>query len=152
MLLSADKTTRNPFRVAVNSIRLRGFAFSIACIAFIAGCKGAHLAEVSGRVTLDGKPLSEGLVTFRPAPETAGPEFSGQVANGEYRVVKSVLPGTYSVQVRSWQKTGRTVESPLGKNTEEIIDIIPTRYASPGSELSAVLASGPNSVNFDLKN
>jgi hypothetical protein len=151
MPLSTDKTTRTPGRMAMKSTGLIGRTFCISCLMFITGCPRADLAEVSGRVTLDGKPLSEGLVTFRPAPETAGPEFSGQVANGEYRVVKSVLPGAYSVQVRSWQKTGRTVESPLGKNTEEIIDIIPTRYATPGSELSAVLASGPNSVNFDLK-
>ena len=103
-------------------------------------------------MTLDGKPLSEGLVTFRPAPETAGPEFSGEIADGEYRVVKSVLPGAYVVQVRSWQKTGRTVKSPLGKDTEEIINIIPKRYASSSDELSAVLAHGSNSINFDLKN
>jgi hypothetical protein len=125
-------------------------AFYIICIAFIAGCQNADLAEVSGRVTLDGKPLSEGLVTFLPAPETAGPEFSGNVSNGEYRVTQSVLPGAYSVKVRSWQKTGRIVESPYGGNTDEIIDIIPKRYGSPESELTAELNSGPNWIHFTL--
>lgn len=152
MLLNTVRREYSSCRCTVDSPASAGHILCLGFIACVLGCQGANSAEVAGRVTFDGKPLHEGLVTFRPTAETAGPEFSGKIVNGEYRVVKSVLPGTYVVQVRSWQKTGRIVESPYGGKTEEIIDIIPKRYQAPGGELSRVLASGTNAINFDLTN
>ena len=58
--------------------------FPLAWCMLLAGCRGRNEnAEVAGAVTLGGKPLAEGLVTFRPAAGTAGPEFSGNVSRGQ---------------------------------------------------------------------
>ena len=124
----------------------------VGCI-LLAGCRGRNeSAEVAGAVTLGGKPLAEGLVTFRPAGGTAGPEFSGTVADGKYRVPIRVLPGDYRVEVRAWRKTGRMVKMPSGGGeTAETVNAIPKRYLWPETTLSAHLNAGWNKVEFDLK-
>lgn len=116
----------------------------------LAGCHDGDRAEVAGTVTLGGKPLAEGLVTFRPAAGTSGPEFSGTISEGKYRVAIVCLPGDYVVDVRAWQKTGRVVKGPFGNDVEEIVNVIPQRYWGPGTTLSAHLVSGANEADFNL--
>lgn len=121
------------------------------CMLFAGGCGADGRAEVAGTVTFDGKPLPEGLVTFRPAAGTAGPEFSGTVVDGKYRVSIRVLPGDYVVDVRAWRKTGRMVKGALGDGPyEEIVVAIPKRYWGEKTELKAHLGPGDNKVDFDL--
>jgi hypothetical protein len=123
---------------------------AVVCL-LAAGCGDSNQAQVSGHISVGGAPLAEGLVTFLPAPGTAGPEFSGTLTGGEYRVPKAVLPGDYKVKVRAWQKTGRMVKSPQGEMTEEIVNAIPDRYSGAQTELTAHLNAGKNTVDFDLK-
>lgn len=120
------------------------------CILFGSGCGNADRATVSGRVSVQGRPLAEGVVTFRPGLKTPGPEFSGDITGGEYHVEKDVLPGQYTVEVRSWKKTGRIVKSPFGTDTEEIVNAIPERYWGPQTELSVELQPGSNRADFEL--
>ena len=129
---------------------VRRWSLLTACVLIFGGCRPSDRAEVAGLATLDGKPLPTGLVTFRPAPGTLGPEFSGRIADGQYRVLMPVLPGNYVVDVRSWQKTGRTVKSPFGQDTDEIVNAVPERYFGPKTELSAQLHIGQNKLDFDL--
>lgn len=133
----------------VLNIRL-GVYVAIGCLALV-GCGPSGRAEVSGHVTLAGQPLPDGMVTFRPTAETSGPEFSGTIAGGEYKVAKPSLPGTYAVEVRAWKKTGRIVKSPFGIDTDEIVSAVPQRYWGPQTELRAQLQPGPNTVHFDLQ-
>jgi hypothetical protein len=123
----------------------------LAGLPFIWGCDGTTKSEVSGHVSLGGKPLADGLATFRPKPQTHGPEFSGTIVNGEYRAAAPFVAGDYFVDVRSWQKTGRIVKSPFGEDTEEIVNAIPGRYWGPRTELTAELHSGANKADFDLQ-
>jgi hypothetical protein len=108
-------------------------------------------AEVAGSVTVDGQPLDEGIVTFRPQPTTPGPEFSGEVRQGAYRVAIRVLPGGYAVHIRSWKKSGKKVTSPFGVEVEETVPWIPDRYCGPQTTLSATLAPGLNRADFTLE-
>jgi hypothetical protein len=105
-------------------------------------CSKRNPVEVAGRVTLAGKPLEDGVVTFRPVSPTFGLDFSGTIVAGEYRVPIRVLPGEYAVDVRSWKKTGKQVRSPSGVDTEETVDAIPERYWGPHTELSAKIVAG----------
>jgi hypothetical protein len=129
----------------------RRVLFLAAFCLFVGGCGGPSQAKVSGHVTLGGKPLAEGLVTFRPTPKTEGPDFSSDVVNGDYRVAKGVLPGEYVVDVRSWQKTGKIVKTPQGDTTDEIVNAVPRRYWGESTVLTAGLKAGANTVNFDLQ-
>jgi hypothetical protein len=126
--------------------------FPLAWCLLLAGCRGRNeTAEVAGIVKFGGKPLAEGLVTFRPAAGAVGPEFSGTVAEGKYRVTIRVLPGDYRVEVRAWRKTGRIVKIPYGGGeTAETVNAIPKRYLGPDTTLSAHLNAGPNKGDFDL--
>ena len=125
--------------------------FPLACCVLLAGCrKGNETAEVAGAVTLGGKPLADGVVTFRPTAGTAGPDFSGIVAEGNYRVPMLVLPGDYRVEVRAWRKTGRILKLPGGVESPEMVSAIPKRYKEPQTKLSAHLNAGANKVDFDL--
>jgi hypothetical protein len=121
------------------------------CVAF-AGCRGGHeTAEVAGTVTLGGMPLADGLVTFWPAAGTSGPEFSGAVVKGQYRVPMRVVPGNYRVEVRAWRKTGRMVKVPYdGREVAETVNAISKRYLGPETVLAARLGAGMNKVDFRL--
>jgi len=108
-------------------------------------------AEVAGSVTVDGQPLADGIVTFRPQPTTPGPEFSGEVRQGAYRVAIRVLPGGYAVDIRSWKKSGKKVTSPFGAEVEETVSWIPERYHGPQTTLSTTLAPGLNRADFAIE-
>lgn len=127
----------------------------LACLASIlasaVGCRPSpKTATVSGTAMVDGQPLADGVVTFRPMADTSGPEFSGKVVRGAYRVPINVRPGNYAVEVRSWKKSGKKVTSPFGVEVEETVPGLPEYYAGPQTTLSAKLTPGSNTVDFPL--
>lgn len=125
--------------------------FVISIVLSLSGCFPESGATVTGNVTKAGTPLDRGLVTFRPMSQTQGPEFSGEITDGQYRVPKSVMPGDYWVEIRSWKKTGRIVKSPFGMDTEEVIQAIPDRYHGAKTELRASIVVGENLLSFDVR-
>jgi hypothetical protein len=80
----------------------------IACV--LSGCskKSTGFTEVSGVVTYQGKPLTQGFVTFVPAGD-AGSGASGTIGpDGRYellqsRSVKGIAPGQYKIRIESWE-------------------------------------------------
>ncbi len=73
----------------------------LACVSL--GCRSAlSLGEqVQGMVTVDGKPLVDGLVTLVPIEGTPGGKVSVRIADGEYSFEQNmrVFAGTYRVEV-----------------------------------------------------
>src|SRR5438105_3351286 len=70
------------------------------------GCSDAAIVvPVSGTVTLDDKPLTDGLVTFYPVGDTGGLGGFGTTGpDGKYKITPSrgsggLLPGDYRVSV-----------------------------------------------------
>lgn len=53
---------------------------------FLAGCDKS--TSIQGRVTLNGKPVEEGTISFRPT-DGKGPSAGGVIAYGEYSVPKA---------------------------------------------------------------
>ena len=80
----------------------RTAAIALVCASvFLAGC-GGKLAQVTGKVTLDDRPLERGTVTFHPVK--AGPLGIGALQPGGTYQIKSgdqsgVPPGDYQVTV-----------------------------------------------------
>lgn len=133
------------------------------CLLAAGGCGGnpavyPPLAEVSGVVTLDGKPIEAALVTFKPEEgRNAGGETDAEgrytltyvgttrgASLGSHRVsmVKRILDPHY-VQPRSEKVAGMP---PM----PEYIDVIPKRFTGPNSELTVDVAAGPNTIDFAL--
>ena len=85
---------------------------------------------VSGKVTLDGKSMTNGTITF--VPLVTGPAAYGTITDGLYTISRreGPGPGSYRVEISRIQPTGRRVpdsEYP-GKTVEETRNGVPGRY------------------------
>ena len=96
---------------------LVGFVTVITC-ALLAGCSnsGGRIG-VGGAVTLDGKPLENGLINFQPAPGVEAPSAGGAIANGSYDLPANsgLMPGEYRVIIQAFKKTGKQIVNPQTK-------------------------------------
>jgi hypothetical protein len=127
----------------------------------LAGCgSGPKYAPVSGRVTLNGKPLANATVSFQPIAHEgsieAAPGSSGKTnANGEYTL--SVSPS----QSGAWVGKHRVMVSSLAEQVGEsdarpprggwpIVDKVPTRYNKDSKETFEVPSGGTDKADFTL--
>ena len=126
---------------------------ALAVAAGTAGCSGeAPYGDVRGDVTLDGKPLEEGVIRFVPIDgktSTAselinGGKFSVKVPVGSHRVEISSPKLPKGIASAKQMKRGTVDE---GAALEEMI---PERYNNR-SELKAEVSRGANEVRYDLK-
>jgi hypothetical protein len=87
-------------------------ALPLLCsVCLAAGCGGGReLGTVSGRITLDGKPLPDARVNFQPTGETKNPgigSFGKTNANGEYsltlidQTAEGAIVGTHRVMIKA---------------------------------------------------
>ena len=88
-----------------------GLGILVALLA--SGC-GPKLASVQGKVTLDGQPVSQGIISFQPESGTSAPSAGGELVDGKYVLPREIIPGAYRVEISSWQETGKTVNGPFG--------------------------------------
>jgi hypothetical protein len=127
-------------------------------LATVIGCGGGPSlpgrAKVTGKVTLDGKPLARGTVTFAPdnARGTTGPAAVGQIgADGKYELTTDrsgrggdgAVIGFHRISVQSREdvEAGQLAKS-----------LIPAAYEDPDrSGLTAEVKAGQaNEVNLEL--
>jgi hypothetical protein len=129
--------------------RLAGSFFVLAAVlagaVLLAGC-GNGLASASGTVTVDGKPLESGTVTFHP--DDGGPTPYGTVSNGKFTVNTGqdagLKRGSYKVTV-----SARTIPEPGSNETGQ--DLTPPKYAKPDTTPLTAEVTGRNHFEFDLK-
>lgn len=85
------------------SNRCRRFAFSLGAFALLlplAGGCGSGKGTLSGEVTLDGKPLPSGTITFYPAKKSLGNPLVSAITDGKYSV-SGVPVGNMKVAVET---------------------------------------------------
>jgi len=108
-----------------------------------AGCSksGPELAPVTGRITLDGKPLAKTDVVFQPNGSES-PSSGRTDADGRYQLAykRGVMGGHVGSNIVRITISPDVVANPPN---------IPARYNSD-SELSKEIKSGQNEFNFDL--
>lgn len=115
----------------------------------VAGCGGGSSyphATIHGAVTLDGKPIENGKITYFPqASAGAGSGGSVTITGGKYELA-GVPIGQANFTFSALVETGRMVED-LGKQVPERVNPIPVIYreAGVGREITS---SGEQ--NFDL--
>lgn len=131
-------------------LRSLRFIHTCALLALLAaGCSGeSQLAVVEGNVTLDGQPLTTGIIRFVPvdgqtpsadATITDG-KFSAQVPPGEKRITFS------APKVVSQRKMYDTPDSPTVDVVEELL---PPKYHAQ-SKLTLNVESKNEPAQFDL--
>lgn len=120
--------------------------------ATLAGCGGAFDASAYGKVTLDGKTVPRGTVTFHPV--SGGPAVYGTIDGGSYSVHtgrESGLPsGDYQVSITANElsaqsQTDKGGPPPPGKA------ITPAWYRmKETSGLKYTVKRGKNEINLEL--
>jgi hypothetical protein len=118
------------------------------------GCGGDGMeSTVSGRVTLDGKPVGPGTVVFAPAAGEQNPATGTIQVDGTY-VLKSNrtagLPtGRYKASVSVFDQAP---VAPGERSYEQAKLVTPQKYADPStSELEYDVKPGDNTIDIELK-
>jgi hypothetical protein len=124
------------------------------------GCGGEAIerATVSGRVTVDGKPLSSGQIRFLPTSDKGGPVWSAWIKDGSYTTegTRGTPVGELRVEINgfrtpSWYTPSGT---PAAGDEEAMIpqeQYLAAKY-NMQSELKMNIAPGSGKVekNWDL--
>ena len=141
---------------------------SLLQVAVVCGCGGPdiELGEVSGVVTLGGKPLPNAVVTF--APTAGGPSGIGKTnLLGEYRLMtgakRGAVVGQHKVSIicvpeplpapavssddPSYQYGGAESSADYRPT---FVPQVPARYNTQ-TELTEEVKPGASTINFDLK-
>lgn len=158
--------------------RLKAYSLAVLpLVMVVVGCGDSDRlsrAQVTGTVTLDGKPINVATIIFRPSSGRAG---RGLVKDGEivsaatYDLDDGIVLGSHKIAIQpiladvkpaasridedQGVETGKSPqatsqEAPPGKVTT--ILHIPSKYRYPDrSGLTADIVSGDNRLNFDLK-
>jgi hypothetical protein len=115
------------------------------------GCGGPHGANVSGTVTLDGKPLANANVTFHPAGGEGAIAYGQTNASGNYVLAtgteQGLAPGDYAATVIA------TVEVPPETPNAETTfkPITPAKYADvEQTDLMPTVTAGSNDIPLAL--
>ena len=115
--------------------------------ALLSGC-GPASATVSGTVTVDGKPVERGSITYSAADEIPGTATS-EITGGAYQI-KTVV-GKKHVMISALKVIGKRKESdapdsPIVELTEEIL---PARFNTE-TQLTFEVKAGANPKDWNL--
>lgn len=125
---------------------------------FILG--GSGLGTVSGKVVLEGQPLPGAQIVFVGEGQNRGPFVTTSDPEGRYNIRgdgnKGIAPGSYKVAVTKLVGKGGVL--PQGEALEvarqkgTLKNLLHSRYeTAQTSPLGAVVGSGSNKVDLDLK-
>ncbi|WP_337176809.1 hypothetical protein [Paludisphaera sp.] len=134
--------------------RRLSLAACLAGVACLGGCGdgGPERVAVTGKVSLDGKPLPKGKVTFVPLD---GPTAAvAEVRDGVFRAEGSDGPaaGRYQVEIVAIEATGKQIPNPdaPGTTIEEERDLVPERYNVRTELVAEVRPGADNAFEFAL--
>lgn len=127
------------------------FVLAIVCLSALQGCAETptipKTVEVSGTVTMDGKPLTEGTVNFSSG-STGDAAIAQLTDGGRFLFGNGVLPGTYRVTI-----TGPVNNTPPAPGvTPPVLKFqIPSKYSDPATtDLKATVTTEVSDFKFDL--
>ena len=133
--------------------------FTLAPLFLVVGCgtSGPELADVSGKITLDGKPIPAAGISFLPNDGKASPAYGGTNAQGQYslqftRDKTGAMLGSYDVVL---EPPGKVSKAELAELKAQGLPEPPTgvplpkKYKKLGA-LKATVKSGANTLNFEL--
>ncbi len=137
-----------------------GPIFLVFVIPLLGGCENSskyQLAPVSGIVTLNGEPLSEGVVNFQPmmagdsanvgAGSTARTDAKGHFVLNTTEDQPGAIVGKHRVRIYSFSpESPRVEDTDSGPPSERI----PHRYNYRSKLTHVVTAEGTSEANFDL--
>ncbi len=136
----------------------RLFLFALIVAPAFSGCgtDGPPLGAVTGRVTLDGKPLSGAVLTFISQSEKGSPSYGGTDDQGRYSLMftntkSGALVGDHLVEIETTKVSTAEARELVaqGMPAPAPYVAIPRKYKKPGA-LTAKVAAGSNTIDFEL--
>jgi hypothetical protein len=112
-------------------------------VLFSLGC-GSGNSRVTGTVTFDGKPVSEGVILLNDIKGRLGPD-SGSIEGGRFDF--EAKPGRKRVEIRASREVPQK-RTEMGAYFE---DYIPRRYNSQSILIVEVTPGGKNRWDFQLE-
>ena len=134
------------------SLRLFPLAVVLGSAIF-GGCGKTERLGIQGAVSLDGKPLEKGNITFRPLAGTASPSAGAQIVDGKFSIARErgLLPGKFRVEITASHPTDRKVRDRMTGATVTAIDqYLPARYNEQSQLEASVASNGANRFEFAL--
>ncbi|WP_406696772.1 carboxypeptidase-like regulatory domain-containing protein [Singulisphaera sp. Ch08] len=111
---------------------------------------------LSGTVTLAGKPVTSGSITFMPSDSNSpGTGATAQILDGAYDVpkVSGLIPGTYRVtisQIEEGSKQAAANAQPGDGDAPLMKELIPAKYNTKSTLQAEVVKDGKNVFDFSL--
>lgn len=127
------------------------FALALISIVALTGCSGDKHRAVSGEVSLDGEPVSNGSILFLPTSGD-GKKGAAEITEGKYAIPaeQGLPPGNYRVEIRWSKPTGKQIPSgDPGMMMDERSEAMPDKY-NTASTLTAEIIAGNNRHDFKL--
>jgi hypothetical protein len=103
--------------------------------------EGPKIAEVKGKVTLDGAPLASGKIVFDEGPSVPATELD--IKDGAYS--GQVLVGSKTIRIFSYKTVPQ--KGPM-KDQTMLENILPAKYNTASKEVREVKEGGPNEFDF----
>ena len=140
-------------------------------VLLLAGCGGPRLGKVSGRVTIGGQPVAEGVILFHPE---AGPAAVGAIRpDGTYELTTlkpgdGAVVGTHRVAIQATRVSpghladAKTIDEEVARSGKSVPGgkvlvagavtwVVPEKYAHVDtSGLTRHVEPGTNTIHFDL--
>jgi hypothetical protein len=140
--------------------KLRSTVWLVSVVLAGCGSPGDNLPRepVSGTVTLDGKPLERGTISFQP--DSALPTAAAvPITAGSYSMARAegLVPGTYRVLISSTPPAVVTIDPttgmppPPGKPTPPPKELLPAKYNASSTLSAEVKAGAANRFDFALE-
>ncbi len=151
-------------------MRRRVFAGFLMAV-LLAGCGGPRLGKVSGRVTLGGQAVTEGVILFHPE---SGPAAVGAIRPDGTYTLTTVKPGDgavigpHRVAIQATRVSpghladAKSIDEEIARSGKSVPGgkvlvagtvtwVVPEKYSQvETSGLTAAVHPGSNVVNFDL--
>lgn len=125
---------------------------SYLALCCLLGCGSEFGATVDGVVTLDGNPISPGLITFAPEEPGIAPAVSDLDPKGRFELTTNkkpgVKPGKYRVAIQAF----RPPDVPEGQRTMKPSErLVPDKYFDINtSGLEFTVEPGNNTIPVEL--
>jgi hypothetical protein len=128
----------------------------------LAGCGeeavGRPREAISGTVTLDGRPLPDGMIQLIPTSAREGTVGGAAVKDGKFSIKRQegLAPGEYRVVINSRGESGGAATHPdeapgLVEPSDTPRDLIPARYNTDSILKAEIKTGAPNTFDFPLK-
>lgn len=130
-------------------MRTRRVYVVLVCVSMLAGCEPTNKkGHVSGKIEVDGQPLDEASITFKPV-DGKGPTSGGVVKRGQYSA--DVPVGSMKVSINQGKVVGKKKVYPTPDSPEMPItkEALPARF-NEKTELQIDVQPGENKKDFIL--